>query len=110
MNCFRNRALAVWRSPNDNLDVGTLTAAGKYELADATYSHLLHKLQGHYAEIPQELRSNILAFYHDLGVPNSTKTDGVDRARVLKELDQLQAVDADLRHPTIAAVAAPLSR
>jgi hypothetical protein len=93
--------------PNDNLDVGTFTAAGKYKVADAAYSQLLHKLQGHYPEMPQELRSDVLAFYHNLGVPISTKTNDDDWARVLKELDQLQAVDADLR---AAAVGAPVSR
>jgi hypothetical protein len=93
--------------PNDNLDVGTFTAAGKYRVADAAYSQLLHKLQGHYPEMPQELRSDVLAFYHNLGVPISTKTNDDDWARVLKELDQLQAVDADLR---AAAVGAPVSR
>ncbi len=96
--------------PNDNLDVGAFTSAGKYELTDTAYSRLLHKLQGHYAEMPQELRSDILAFYRDLGVPISTKTDDNDWARVLKELDRLQSVDVDLRHPTVAAVEAPLSR
>ena len=55
--------------PNDNLDVGTFTAAGKYKLTDAAYSQLLHKLQGHYTEMPPELRSDILAFYHDLDAP-----------------------------------------
>ena len=82
--------------PNDNLDVGTSTAAGKYTLADAAYSKLLHKLQGHYAEMPQELRSDILAFYHGPGLANSTKTNADDSARVVKELDQLRAVDLDL--------------
>lgn len=96
--------------PNANLDVGKLTAAGKYTLTDAAYSQLLHKLQGHYTEMPQELRSDILAFYHDLGVSNSTKTNANDWARVLKELDLLQAVDSDLRHPAVAEVGAPLSR
>ena len=51
--------------PNDNLDVGTVTAAGKYKLTDGAYSQLLHKLQGHYPEMPQELRSDVLAFYHN---------------------------------------------
>ena len=96
--------------PNDNLDVGAVTSAGKYELADAAYSHLLHKLQGHYAEIPQELRSDILAFYHGPAVPISTKTNDNDRAAVLKDLAELQSVDAELRHPPVAAVGAPLSR
>jgi hypothetical protein len=96
--------------PNDNLDVGKFTAAGKYRLTDAAYSQLLHKLQGHYTEMPQELRSDILAFYHDLGVPISTKTNDGDWARLLKELDRLQAVDVDLRHPAVAALGASLSR
>ena len=60
---------------NDNLDVGTLTAAGKYRLTDAAYSELLDKLDGHYTEIPQELRSDILAFYHDRDAPISTGTN-----------------------------------
>ena len=89
--------------PNDNLDVGEFTAAGKYTLTDAAYAELLHKLQGHYTEMPQELRSDILAFYHDLDAPISTKSTSDDWARVLKELAQLQAVDIDLRHPTVAA-------
>ncbi|MEN6607470.1 MAG: zinc dependent phospholipase C family protein [Bryobacteraceae bacterium] len=93
--------------PNDNLDVGTFTAAGKYALTDTAYSRLLHKLQGHYTEMPQELRSDILAFYHDIGVPISTKTNDNDRARVLRELAQLQSVDADLGHLPVAALAAP---
>ena len=82
--------------PNDNLDVGAFTAAGKYTLTDAAYSQLLHKLQGHYTEMPQELRSDILAFYRDLGLANSTKTNADDSARVVKELDQLRAVNLDL--------------
>lgn len=95
---------------NENLDVGAFTAAGKYRLTDAAYSQLLHKLQGHYTEMPPELRSDILAFYHDLAVPISTRKDEGDWARVLDELDRLRAVDADLRHPTVAAVGAPLSQ
>ena len=82
--------------PNENLDVGTSTAAGKYTLTDAAYSKLLHKLQGHYAEMPQDLRSEILAFYRGHGLANSTKTSADDSARVVKELDQLRAVDVDL--------------
>jgi hypothetical protein len=96
--------------PNYNLDVGTFTAEGKYTLMDAAYSQLLHKLQGHYTEIPQELRSDILAFYRDPVAPNSTKANDKAWARVLKELDQLKAVDLDLRHPPTAQVEVPLSK
>ncbi len=95
---------------NDNLDVGAFTSAGKYTLTDAAYSQLLHKLQGHYTEIPEELRSDILAFYRDLGAPNSTKTKDNDWATVVKELDELKAVDPEPRHPSVAAAGASLSR
>ena len=82
--------------PNNNLDVGNVTPAGKYTLMDAAYSELLHKLQGHYTEISPELRGGILAFYSGPGLANSTKTNAGDSARVVKELDQLRAVDLDL--------------
>jgi hypothetical protein len=94
--------------PNVNFDDGAPTAAGEYTLTDAAYSQLLHKLQGHYPEMPQELRSDILAFYHDLSVPISTKANDKDWAKVLEELDQLRSVDLDLRHPAAAAVGTPL--
>jgi hypothetical protein len=94
--------------PNDNLDVGESTAAGKYRLTDEAYSELLHKLQGHYTEMPQELRSDILAFYHDLSLPISTKTNANEWARLLKELGQLKSVDLDLRHPALSAAGMPL--
>ena len=96
--------------PNDNLDVGDLSAEGKYGLADTAYSQLLHKLQGHYTEIPQALRSDILAFYHNRGIPVAAKANDNDGARLLKELDQLEAVDRDLRHPTVAATEASPSK
>jgi len=91
--------------PNDNLDVGEFTATGKYTLTDDTYSELLHKLQGHYTEMPPELRGDVLAFYHDLDLPNSTKTNASDWTRVVKELGELQSVDTDLRHPTALTAA-----
>jgi hypothetical protein len=90
--------------PNANLDVGSLTPAGKYRLTDNAYSRLLHMLQSHYLEMPEDLRSDILAFYQDRGLPNSTKTNADEWARVLQELDRLQAVDADLRHPQVVVV------
>jgi hypothetical protein len=87
--------------PNENLDVGGFTAAGKYRLTDAAYSRLLDKLQRQYPELPQALRSDILAFYHDLEGPFSTKSNAAEWARVLEELDRLQAVDRDLRPATV---------
>jgi hypothetical protein len=78
--------------PNDNLDVGAVTPAGKYRLTDEAYSQLLHKLQGHYAEMPPVLRSDILAFYHDLNSPIATRKNAAGWARLLKELAELRAI------------------
>jgi hypothetical protein len=82
--------------PNQNIDVGEVTAAGKYRLADEAYAKLLHKLNGHYTEMPPDLRADILAYYHDLGAPISTKTNSGDWDRVLQEIAQLRAVNLDL--------------
>jgi hypothetical protein len=82
--------------PNQNIDVGEVTVAGKYRLADAAYAKLLHKLNGHYTDMPQDLRADLLAYYHDLGAPISTKTDSGDWDRLVEEVAQLKAVDLDL--------------
>src|SRR5947209_4979483 len=84
------------RLPNDNFDVGEATKAGKYKLTDAAYAKLLHKLDGHYADLPQDLRSDILAFYQDLTLPLSTKANDGDWARLQEEVDHLAAIDRDL--------------
>jgi len=60
--------------------------------------------------MPQALRSDILAFYHDPNDENSTKTNKEDWAAVLQELEWLQAVDADLRHPSVAPAGAPVAK
>ena len=93
--------------PNDNLDVGVFTAAGKYKLTDKVYSQLLHKLQGRYTEMTPELRSDLLAFYHDLDLPNATKANAGEWARDLEEIGRLQSVDADLRPPVAGVERAP---
>jgi hypothetical protein len=82
--------------PNDNFDVGETTMAGKYKLTDATYAKLLHKLEGHYKEMPQDLRSDILAFYQDLSLPIATKTDEDEWTRLQEDVKHLQAIDRDL--------------
>jgi hypothetical protein len=82
--------------PNDNIDVGAVTTAGQYKLTDDAYAKLLDKLDGHYVDLPQDLRSDILAFYQDLGVPIATKTNASDWARLQDELTHLEAVNRDL--------------
>jgi len=98
---------------NDNFDLGETTKAGRYTLTDAAYAKLLHKLHGRYADLPQGLRSDILAFYRDLTLPIETKARASDWARLQDELDHLSAIDRDLdgtssRVATLAG--APLSK
>jgi hypothetical protein len=79
--------------PNENLDVGEIPAPGRYRLSDRAYAQLLDKLEGHYNEMPTELRVNILAFYGDLSAPISTKTDPAAWAKVVKQLGELKIVN-----------------
>jgi len=81
---------------NDNIDVGEVTNAGKYKLTDAAYAKLLHKLEGHYVDLPQDVRSDILAFYRDLGQPIATKANEGDWARLQAELTHLEGINRDL--------------
>ena len=76
---------------NDNLDVGTVTAAAKYNLADLAYATLLDKLsQTQYAGITPALRDNILAYYADLSRPYATKRKRKKWAGTLVELQALR--------------------
>jgi hypothetical protein len=99
--------------PNENMDVGEATKAGKYKLTDAAYAKLLHKLEGHYADLPQDLRSDILAFYQDLSLPIATKAHESDWARLQEELDHLGAINRDLSGATpkvSTALSAPVPK
>lgn len=71
--------------------MGELTLAGKYQLSDRAYAHLLAKHAGHYQDMPPELRLDILAFYGDLSAP-ITKSDGKEWFKFVLELDELKAV------------------
>jgi hypothetical protein len=82
--------------PNDNFDVGGPTKAGSYILTDAAYAKLMHKLDGRYADLPPELRTNILGFYEDLGLPISTKRDASDWTLLKDELDRLRTADREV--------------
>jgi hypothetical protein len=82
--------------PNDNFDVGGATLAGQYKLADAAYAKLLHRLDGHYADLPQDLRSDLLDFYRDLSLPISTKANEGDWTQLQAELNRLAVINRDL--------------
>jgi hypothetical protein len=93
--------------PNDNIDVGEVTKAGEYKLTDAAYAKLLHRLEGHYADMPQDLRNNILAFYKDLSLPIATKANESEWARLQAELNHLEAINHDLTAASTKASTAP---
>jgi Zinc dependent phospholipase C len=99
--------------PDDNLDLGEVTKAGKYKLTDAAYAKLLHKLDGHYTDMTQALRSNILAYYLDLDLPIATKSNEGEWARLQEELRHLEAVNTDLAAPgprVSSALGAPAAK
>jgi len=94
--------------PNDNFDIGEATKAGQYTLTDAAYAKLLHKLDGHYTDMPQDLRSNILAFYQDLSLPIATKANEGDWVRLQNELNHLEGVNRDLSVASSKVPSAPI--
>jgi len=52
--------------PNTNFDTGKPTVRGEYSLADATYDELLNTLARRaFAEVPDALSANIVAYYGD---------------------------------------------
>ena len=86
--------------PNDNFDTGELTEPTAYPFADEAYAKLLAKVSG--KPISDELRSDILVFYADLGAPFATKKDPKAWQDVLDELGKLKASPAtglELEHP-----------
>jgi hypothetical protein len=76
------------RLANENLDLGTLTRAGGYNLADNAYASLLDKLAArHFADVTPELHADIMHYYADLSRPIATKKHSDAWQRILKELD-----------------------
>jgi hypothetical protein len=72
--------------PNENIDVGRPTPAGKYLGTDLTYDKLLGELAGyHFAGISEDLRGNILEYYKDRLPPPSSapKKARADWAKLL---------------------------
>jgi hypothetical protein len=81
------------RLANENLDLGTLTRAGGYNLADNAYASLLDKLAArHFADVTPELHADIMHYYADLSRPIATKKHSDAWQRILKELDSLKVV------------------
>jgi hypothetical protein len=63
--------------------------------------------------VPQDLRSDILAFYQDLSLPIATKADASDWAKLQQELSHLEAVNRDFSGASSkvsAALGAPVPK
>jgi len=62
--------------------------------------------------MPQDLRSDILAFYQDLSLPIATKANVGDWAKLQEEIGQLKAIDADLSTASskVSAAGAPAAK
>jgi hypothetical protein len=75
--------------PNENLDTGELTKPTVYPFSDETYAKLLAKLNG--KPVSAALRSDILAYYSDLGAPYATKKNPKAWQNVLDGLGKLKA-------------------
>jgi hypothetical protein len=86
----------VYELPNENLDAGGATIAGKYKGTDEAYAKLVGKLAEHqFAGMKPALRQNILAYYKDLKLPipaRSTQKEKAALTKLLEQLDRLKAV------------------
>src|SRR5262245_21545317 len=59
---------------NNNLDLGRPSRPGEYEITDAAYAKLLHKLaENKFEKLTPDLRADITSFYSNLSEPIMTK-------------------------------------
>jgi hypothetical protein len=83
--------------PNDNIDVGEVTARGQYRLYDKTCADLLNKLAARdFADTSPELRAELLRFYSEPAGPGDTKLKKKDRAKLESNLRQLKTAAGTL--------------
>jgi zinc dependent phospholipase C len=86
--------------PNENLDLGEPSLAGKYKAADEAYAKLVGKLaEQQFAGMSTDLRQNILAYYKDqnpLVSLKSTQNEKAEAVKLLSELDRLKAMPESL--------------
>jgi hypothetical protein len=81
--------------PDENLDAGGATIAGRYKGTDEAYAKLLGKLADRqFAGMQPDLRQNILAYYKDLSPSPPAKSAKKEKAQLTKLLDQLDRLKA----------------
>ncbi len=83
--------------PNDNFDVGEVTARGQYKLGDKTCAELLDRLaRQRMAGVDQELKTQLLAFYATKDNSSTTRRHDKSAARIQQEIKELQESPAVL--------------
>ena len=77
--------------PNKNIDVGEVTARGKYQLYDKTCVQLVDKLaESNFAQASPELRAELLRFFAEPPGPEHAQMKKKDRERLASNLAQLR--------------------
>jgi hypothetical protein len=77
--------------PNDNFDVGEVTARGRYRLNDATCAELLSRLsKQHMAGVDNGLKTQLLTFYATKGNSSPGKKADKSVVRIQQELRELE--------------------
>ena len=77
---------------NTNFDTGKPSAHGDYALSDETYADLLDRLaERHFADVPQALRQNILAYYNAAPDKISGKKERKRMQKIRVQLSSLKS-------------------
>jgi hypothetical protein len=80
---------------NRDCDTGKATRPGEYQLTDAAYAQLLHRLSlRHFDLLTPQLKENITTYYVDLDAPFATRKSKHQWKITLQELDNLKAATA----------------
>jgi len=78
---------------NADFDTGQSTRRGEYSLADDTYDELLGKLAARaFADVSEDLRSDLVAYYGNLdSLPTGTSAQRKRATRIRQQLAPLDA-------------------
>jgi zinc dependent phospholipase C len=81
---------------NKDFDTGKDTREGEYRLTDEAYAKLLDKLaKAKFADASLPLQQNLLEFYKDPNAPDFNNKKPDERARTLKNLEDLKALQTE---------------
>ena len=84
--------------PNENNDIGKLTKAGEYRMADEAYAKLVAKLaEEKFQGTTPELRENILAFYGETNTVAQSGKSREDWQKTVQTVNELRAMQRSFR-------------